>query len=58
MATVWFVILAVMLAVYTVLDGYDFGVGALYLYVARTRSGAAHRAGRHRSACGTGTKCG
>jgi cytochrome d ubiquinol oxidase subunit II len=36
MATVWFVILAVMLAVYTALDGYDFGVGALYLYVART----------------------
>lgn len=35
MATVWFVILAVMLAVYTVLDGYDFGVGALHLYVAR-----------------------
>lgn len=36
MATIWFVILAVMLGVYTVLDGFDFGVGALYLGVART----------------------
>ena len=36
MATVWFVILTVMLGVYTVLDGYDFGVGSLHLWVART----------------------
>ena len=36
METLWFVILATMLAVYTVLDGYDFGVGALHLIVART----------------------
>lgn len=36
METVWFVIVAVMLAVYVVLDGFDFGVGILYLFVART----------------------
>ena len=36
MATVWFVILTVMLGIYTVLDGYDFGVGSLHLWVART----------------------
>ncbi len=35
METVWFIILTTMLAVYTILDGYDFGVGTLYLFVAR-----------------------
>ncbi|MGM0576004.1 MAG: cytochrome d ubiquinol oxidase subunit II [Myxococcota bacterium] len=32
---VWFVLLAAMLAVYVVLDGFDLGVGALHLLVAR-----------------------
>ena len=36
MATIWFAILAIMFGVYAVLDGFDFGVGALYLGVART----------------------
>ncbi len=35
MATIWFVILGLMFGIYTVLDGFDFGVGALYLWVAR-----------------------
>lgn len=35
MNTVWFVTLAFMLAVYAVLDGYDLGVGALHLWIAR-----------------------
>ncbi len=35
MATIWFAILAVMLGMYIVLDGFDFGVGAQYLWVAR-----------------------
>jgi cytochrome d ubiquinol oxidase subunit II len=33
--TVWYGLVAVMLAVYVVLDGFDFGAGILHLYVAR-----------------------
>ena len=36
MEAVWFVIVSGMLAVYAVLDGFDFGVGALHRIVART----------------------
>jgi cytochrome d ubiquinol oxidase subunit II len=32
----WFVVLSVMLTTYAVLDGFDFGVGALHLWVGRT----------------------
>ena len=32
----WFVIVALMFAVYVVLDGFDFGTGIIYLFVART----------------------
>src|SRR5512146_2189145 len=32
----WFLVLAVMLTVYALLDGFDLGVGALHLFVART----------------------
>ena len=36
MATFWFVILVVLVVAYAVLDGFDLGVGALHLSVART----------------------
>src|SRR5437870_2110511 len=36
MEAVWFVIVWGMLAVYTVLDGFDFGAGILHRFVART----------------------
>jgi cytochrome d ubiquinol oxidase subunit II len=36
MGAAWFAILAVMLTVYAVLDGFDFGAGILHLFVART----------------------
>jgi cytochrome bd ubiquinol oxidase subunit II len=36
METVWFIILALMLATYVVLDGFDFGAGILHLFVAKT----------------------
>ena len=36
MGTVWFIFLAAMIATYVVLDGFDLGVGALLLVVART----------------------
>src|SRR5512133_893629 len=35
--TLWFIVLAGMLAAYAVLDGFDLGVGALHLFVGRTR---------------------
>jgi cytochrome d ubiquinol oxidase subunit II len=35
MASIWFVLLSVMLAVYVVLDGFDLGAGILHLFVAR-----------------------
>lgn len=36
METLWFSLVAGMLAVYVVLDGFDLGTGALHLFVART----------------------
>jgi len=35
METFWFVAVAVMLTVYVILDGFDFGTGIVYLWVAR-----------------------
>jgi cytochrome d ubiquinol oxidase subunit II len=36
MSTAWFCFLAVMVTMYVVLDGFDLGVGALHLHVAKT----------------------
>lgn len=36
METFWFIAIAAMLTVYVVLDGFDFGVGIAYVWVART----------------------
>ena len=36
MAEIWFAVAAIMLAGYVVLDGFDFGAGALHVFVART----------------------
>ena len=36
MQTIWFVVSAVMLAIYVVMDGFDFGAGVLHLWVARS----------------------
>ena len=36
MADVWFWIVSGMVAIYAVMDGFDFGAGALHLFVART----------------------
>jgi cytochrome d ubiquinol oxidase subunit II len=33
--TLWFLVLTLMLAGYAVLDGFDLGVGALHLFLAR-----------------------
>jgi cytochrome d ubiquinol oxidase subunit II len=37
MAQIWFWLLALLLAVYAVLDGFDFGVGMLHFVVAKTQ---------------------
>ncbi len=36
MSTIWFCIVAVMLAAYVLLDGFDLGAGAIHLFAART----------------------
>src|SRR5690349_25093838 len=36
MPTVWFCFLAVMVAMYVVLDGFDLGVGTLHLFLGKT----------------------
>ncbi len=36
MATIWFMIVAVMVAIYVLLDGFDLGAGALHLIIAKT----------------------
>lgn len=38
METLWFCLVAIMIAMYVVFDGFDLGAGALHLYVARTDS--------------------
>lgn len=38
METLWFCLVALMLAVYVVLDGFDLGAGIVHLLVARTDS--------------------
>jgi cytochrome bd ubiquinol oxidase subunit II len=35
MATIWFMIVAVMVAAYVLLDGFDIGAGAVHLFIAR-----------------------
>ena len=34
----WFWIISLMLALYAILDGFDFGAGALHLFVAKTNT--------------------
>ena len=36
MATTWFCLVAVMITVYVVLDGFDLGAGTLHLFIAKT----------------------
>ncbi|HZV13025.1 MAG TPA: cytochrome d ubiquinol oxidase subunit II [Candidatus Kapabacteria bacterium] len=36
MTTLWFIIVAVMIAIYVVMDGFDLGAGILHLFVAKT----------------------
>lgn len=38
METIWFILVALMLAVYVALDGFDLGAGIIHLFVAQTDS--------------------
>ncbi|MGH9744928.1 MAG: cytochrome d ubiquinol oxidase subunit II [Candidatus Acidiferrales bacterium] len=38
MGTIWFCLVAIMLAGYVVLDGFDIGVGILHVWIARTEA--------------------
>jgi cytochrome d ubiquinol oxidase subunit II len=38
MPTIWFMIVAVMVAMYVLLDGFDIGVGAVHLFIAKNDS--------------------
>ena len=37
MGTIWFCLVAIMIAVYVLLDGFDLGAGAIHLLVAKTK---------------------
>jgi cytochrome bd ubiquinol oxidase subunit II len=43
MTTVWYCLLAFMIAVYVVLDGFDLGVGALHRILGGARRSATRR---------------
>src|ERR1039458_10346926 len=56
METLWFMIVAVMVAAYVVLDGFDLGAGAIYLGAGRTsddRRKILHAIGPVSNACST-----
>jgi len=36
MGTIWFWLVAIMIAMYVLLDGFDLGAGAIHLLVAKT----------------------
>src|SRR5437660_11339559 len=38
MGTIWFWLVAIMITIYVLLDGFDLGAGAIHLLVARTDS--------------------
>ena len=57
MATLWFWIVAAMLAAYAVLDGFDLGAGAIYLFAAKTDD-ERRRCCAPSGPCGTATKSG
>ena len=58
MSAIWFCLVAFMLAVYVLLDGFDLGVGILHLGVARTDAERRAVISHHRSGLGRATKSG
>ena len=54
---IWFLLVAVLLIGYAILDGFDLGVGVLHLF-ARDGTGTPFPYQRHRTRCGTAMKSG
>jgi hypothetical protein len=52
MLLTWFLLVAIMLAAYVVLDGFDLGIGVLHLFLARTEE---ERTLLIRTGCGSHT---
>jgi len=44
MPTLWFILVAFMLTMYVLLDGFDLGAGIIHLFAARTDTGRPNRA--------------
>ena len=58
LADVWYVLIAVLLAGYAVLDGFDLGIGTLYPFLSQGRAGAPGHSGTPSARCGTATRFG
>ena len=56
--SLWFIIIAVFWIGFFVLEGFDFGVGALHMVVGRTEIGTPRRASTRSARSGTATRCG
>ena len=52
MQTLWFILVAFMLTMYVLLDGFDLGAGVIHLFVARTNEERRHGSARHWSSMG------
>ena len=57
MLLIWFLLVAIMITAYVVLDGFDLGAGVLHLFIARTDE-ERRLVIRTMARCGTGMKCG
>lgn len=57
MPTIWFMIVAVMVAMYVLLDGFDLGAGAVHLFIAKNDI-ERRTILRAIGPCGTATRCG
>ena len=57
METLWFIFVALMIAMYVLLDGFDLGAGAIHLVAAR-EEGERRKIIRAIGPCGTATRSG
>ena len=58
LATIWFVLIAVLWSGYFLLEGFDFGVGMLLPVAAARRGASAARCSSPSAPSGTATRCG
>jgi hypothetical protein len=58
METLWFCLVAIMIAMYVILDGFDLGVGATHFCTARSEAERRQVIRSDRARSGTATKSG